>query len=70
MMLDAVRAEAPLEKFHNAAVLKLSGLHLEQVVGEREQPEPRLAQLTEPPGPQGTAASSRTSLSVPACHYP
>ena len=38
MMLHAVRAEATLEKIDNAAMLKLAGLHLKQIVGEREQP--------------------------------
>jgi hypothetical protein len=38
---DASRrpAEAPLEKTDNAAMLELTGLDLEQVVREGEQPE-------------------------------
>ena len=36
VMLDAVRAEPALEQIDDAAMLKLSGLHLEQVVGQRE----------------------------------
>jgi hypothetical protein len=38
MVLDTVRAEAPLEKIGNAAVFKLASLHLEQVIREGEQP--------------------------------
>ena len=44
-MLHAVRAEAALEKIDNAAVLKLTGLNLKQIVCEGEQPETCIAQL-------------------------
>ena len=36
MVLHAVRAEAPLEKIDNAAMLKLTGLNLKQIVREGE----------------------------------
>jgi hypothetical protein len=47
MVLYAVRAEAPLEKIDNAAMLKLTGLNLKQIVGEGEQPETCIAQFVE-----------------------
>jgi hypothetical protein len=47
MVLHAVRAESPLEEIDNAAVLKLPGLNLQQIVRKREQPEPGLAQLAQ-----------------------
>src|SRR5579863_4917952 len=45
MMLHTVRAEAALEQIDNAAVFKLTGLHLKQIIGEGEQPETCIAQL-------------------------
>src|SRR6202012_5563175 len=39
VVLDAIRAETPLEKIGNAAVLKLARLHFQQVVGQGEKPE-------------------------------
>ena len=47
MVLHAVRAEAALEKIDDTAVLELTGLHLEQIVREREQPETCIAQFAE-----------------------
>ena len=47
MVLHAIRAETPLEQIDDAAVFKLAGLHLQQIVGEREQPETRIAQLAQ-----------------------
>jgi hypothetical protein len=47
MVLNAVRAEAPLEKINNATMLKLTGLNLKQIDREREQPETGIAQLPE-----------------------
>ena len=62
MVLHAIRAETPLEKIDNAAMFKLAGLHLKQIVGEREQPETCIAQLAQAlPAPPGAAASSKTS---------
>ena len=46
-MLYAIRAEAPFEKISNAAVFKLTGLYLEQIVRKSEQPKTRVAQLAE-----------------------
>ena len=45
MMLHAVHAEVPLELIDNAAMFKLTGLNLEQIVCEGEQPETCIAQL-------------------------
>ena len=50
MVFHAVRAEAPLEQIDNAAMFKLTGLNLGQIVRESELPAPR-----------GAAASSKTS---------
>jgi hypothetical protein len=47
MVLHAVRAEAPLEKIDNAAMFKLTGLNLGQIVRQREQPETCIAQLAQ-----------------------
>jgi hypothetical protein len=41
MMFHAVHAEAPLEKIDNAAIFKLTGLNLKQIVREGKQPEKR-----------------------------
>ena len=62
VMLHAVRAESPLEQIDNAAMFKLAGLNLKQIVRQREQPETRIAQLAQ----RGrnladAAASSKTS---------
>src|SRR5579863_10059741 len=45
MMLDAIRAEPPLEEIDNVAMLQLTSLHFQQIVGEGEEPETRVAQL-------------------------
>jgi len=45
MVFHAVRAEAPLEQIDNAAMFKLTGLNLGQIVRESEQPETGIAQL-------------------------
>src|SRR5271154_6519653 len=36
VVLDAVRAETPLEEIDNPAVFELTRLHLRQIVGQRE----------------------------------
>ena len=46
VVLHPVRAEAPLKKIDNAAMFKLTGLNLGQIVGQGEQPETRIAQLS------------------------
>lgn len=61
VVLHAVGTEAALEQINDAAMGQLAGLHLEQVVGEREQPEARVAQLAECHPAPGAAASSKTS---------
>ena len=43
MVLHTVCTEAALEKIDDAAVFELTGLNLEQIVREREQPETRIA---------------------------
>src|SRR5215469_5653444 len=43
MVLHAVGAKAPLEQIDNAAMFELTGLNLEQIVGQREQPKTRIA---------------------------
>ena len=53
MVLHAVRAETPLEKIDDAAMFKLAGLYFEQIVGEREQPETRVAQFASAAGTSG-----------------
>src|SRR5262249_17526484 len=47
MVHHTVCAEPSLEEIDNTAVLELTGLDLEQIVGEREEPETRSAQLAE-----------------------
>jgi hypothetical protein len=44
-MLHAVRGEASFEQIDDAAMRKLAGLHFKQIVGEAEEPEPRVAKL-------------------------
>jgi hypothetical protein len=46
-MLHTIRAKTPLEQIDNAAMLKLAGLHFEQIVREGEEPEAGAAQLSE-----------------------
>ena len=70
MVLHAIGAETPLEKIDNAAMFKLAGLHLKQIVGEREQPETRIAQLgaarPEPPRCGGIVENFSFSSSLSA----
>ncbi len=62
VVLDAVHAEAPIEKIDNAAVFKLTCLNLSQVVGEGEQAKSCVAQLAQRcRHPPGAAASSKIS---------
>jgi hypothetical protein len=65
MVLHAVRAEAPLEKIDNAAMFKLTGLNLKQIVREGEQPETRVAQLAQRPGTSGCGGIVNFSVSLP-----
>ena len=43
VMLHAVRTEASLEEIDDAAMFKLAGLNLQQIVREREEPETGVA---------------------------
>jgi hypothetical protein len=45
MALRAVSAEPSLEEIDDAAVLKLTGLNVKQIVRESEEPKTRIAQL-------------------------
>jgi hypothetical protein len=45
VMLHTIRTEAPLKEIDNAAMFKLAGLNLEQIVGESEEPETCITQL-------------------------
>jgi len=44
-MFHAVRTEASLKEIDNAAMFKLAGLNLKQIVRESEEPETCIAQL-------------------------
>ncbi len=50
MVLHAIRAETPLEEIYDAAMFELASLHLKQIVGEREQPEPASRSLASAAG--------------------
>ncbi len=45
MVLHAVRAKAPLEKTGDPAMFKLTGLYLQQIIREGEQPETSITKL-------------------------
>src|ERR1700733_5412438 len=47
MVLHTVGAETPLEQIDDAATCKLAGLHLKQVIGKREQPEPGISKFAQ-----------------------
>ena len=47
MVLHAVRTEPPLEQVGDAAMFKLTGLNIEQIVRESEEPKTRIAQLAQ-----------------------
>ena len=61
VVLDAVGAEPPLEEIGDAAMLKLTRLNFEEIVGEGEQAEAGIAQLAQgAAAPRGAAASLKT----------
>jgi len=60
VVLDAVGTESSFKQIDNAAMFKLAGLNLKQVVGEREEPKTCIAQLAQCRRNLGMAASWKT----------
>ena len=46
-MFHAIGTESPFKEIDDAAMLELTGLHFKQIVGEAEEPETRIAKLTQ-----------------------